>query len=137
MLNGEARRRAWPHTIMEDRNYLGQESSRETLPPVLYSCPEKAVLELLSTVPFFVSCEHADQLMQGLHNLSPRKLNALLKVCQSVKAKRLFLWLAERSNHPWHKYLTSDEYDLGVGKRQIVAGGRLEPTWKITIPREM
>lgn len=137
MFEWHGTRRVWPHTIMKDRSYLRQEAWREALPPVLYSCPEKAVLELLSTVPLFVSCEHADQLMQGLHNLSPRKLNALLKVCQSVKAKRLFLWLAERSNHPWHKYLTPDEYELGVGKRQIVAGGRLEPTWQITIPREM
>ena len=130
-------RRVWPQAVVEDPNYLRQEVWREALPPVLYSCPEKAVLELLSAVPNVVSCEHADQLMQGLHNLSPSKLNALLKVCLSIKVKRLFLWLADRNDHPWRKYLTPDEYELGVGKRQIVAGGRLEPAWQITVPREM
>ncbi|MDY6929994.1 MAG: type IV toxin-antitoxin system AbiEi family antitoxin domain-containing protein [Pseudomonadota bacterium] len=130
-------RRVWPQQLMKEQKYLRQATWRDSRPPFTYSCPEKAILELLSTVPDTVSCEYADQLMQGLHNLSPRKLNALLKVCLSIKAKRLFLWLAERNDHSWRKYLMPDEYELGAGKRQIVVGGRLEPTWQITIPREM
>jgi hypothetical protein len=88
-------------------------------------------------VPNAISFEHADQLMQGLHNLSPRKLDGLLKNCRSIKVKRLFLWLAERNQHAWFKHLTPELYKLGTGKRLIAKGGRLEPTWQITVPKEM
>ena len=42
------------------------------------STPERAVLELLQDVPSGVSFEHAEQLMQGLATLSPRRLESLL-----------------------------------------------------------
>ncbi|MGR7919650.1 type IV toxin-antitoxin system AbiEi family antitoxin domain-containing protein [Zobellella denitrificans] len=84
-----------------------------------------------------ISFEHADQLMQGLHNLSPRKLDALLKACCSIKAKRLFLWLAGRHQHAWLKHLTPENYALGTGKRLLAKGGKLEPIWQITVPKEM
>jgi hypothetical protein len=95
------------------------------------------MLEVLMDVPSTVSFEHADALMQGLHNLSPRKVNALLTVCRSVKAKRLFLWLAERHEHAWFKHLRPDEYDLGSGKRVIAENGKLDAQWAITVPGEM
>lgn len=130
-------RRLWPDTVMQDNKYLRQDSWQESLPPLHYSCPEKAILELLVAVPRNISFEHADQLMQGLHNLSPRKLDVLLKVCCSIKAKRLFLWLADRHQHAWLKHLTPDQYELGTGKRLIAQSGRLDPAWHITVPKEM
>jgi hypothetical protein len=122
---------------MQDDKYLRQDIWQTSRPPLHYSCPEKAILELLAAVPNTISFEYADQLMQGLHNLSPRKLDALLKTCCSIKAKRLFLWLAERHQHAWLKHLTPDQYALGTGKRLLAKGGRLEPTWQITVPKEM
>jgi len=130
-------RRLWPETLMQDDKYLRQDIWLASRPPLHYSCPEKAIIELLAAVPNTISFEHADQLMQGLHNLSPRKLDALLKTCFSIKAKRLFLWLAERHQHAWLKHLTPDQYALGTGKRLLAKGGRLEPTWQITVPKEM
>ncbi len=130
-------RRLWSETLMQDNRYLRQDNWQASLPLLHYSCPEKAILELLAIVPNTISFEHADQLMQGLHNLSPRKLNALLKACSSIKAKRLFLWLAERHQHAWLKYLTPKQYVLGTGKRLIAKGGKLDPTWKITVPKDM
>lgn len=130
-------RRLWSETLMKDNQYLKQDSWQASLPPLQYACPEKAILELLATVPNTISFEHADQLMQGLYNLSPRKLNVLLKACSSIKAKRLFLWLAERHQHAWLKHLTPDQYELGTGKRLIAKGGKLEPTWQITVPKDM
>ena len=76
-------------------------SGEAELPPVYFSCPEKAILELLMDLPDRVTFEHADELMQGLVNLSPRKLDTLLKACKSVKAKRLFFWMAKRQAYPW------------------------------------
>ncbi len=129
--------RLWPENVMNNELYIRANTWQAQQPPLHYSCPEKAILEVLSDVPNAISFEHADQLMQGLHNLSPRKLDALLKTCRSIKVKRLFLWLAERNQHAWFKHLTPELYKLGTGKRLIATGGRLEPTWQITVPKEM
>lgn len=130
-------RRIWSQALMHDDKYLRNHHWQNSCPPIIYSCPEKAILELLSAVPGIISFEHADLLMQGLPNLSPRKLDDLLKSCLSIKAKRLFFWLAARHQHSWFKYLSADQYQLGTGKRLIAQGGKLEPTWLITVPKEM
>ncbi len=101
------------------------------------STPERAVLELLQDVPSGVSFEHAEQLMQGLSTLSPRRLESLLRATRSVKAKRLFFWLAERQNHAWIKKLDAGAFDLGSGKRVLVKGGKLDKKYRITVPEEM
>lgn len=129
-------RRLWPNALMQERKYLREDNWLAPLPPLLYSTPEKAMLEALIDVPTTMSFEHADQLMQGLSNLSPRKVDALLRASTSIKGKRLFLWLAQQHNHSWFKYLKPEEYDLGVGKREIARGGRLDKTWNITVPKE-
>lgn len=101
------------------------------------STPERALLEVLDDVPELVSFEHADQLMEGLFNLSPRRLDALLRQTRSVKVKRLFFWLAGRQQHAWLSKLKPDDYNLGSGKRVLVKGGKLDPTYQITVPKEM
>lgn len=99
------------------------------------STPEQAMLEVLMAMPQEVSFEHAEQLMQGLTQLSPRKLDALLKDCKSVKVKRLFFWLAERFNYPWFKKLDVHDYTLGSGKRMIAKNGRLDTQYNISVPK--
>lgn len=64
-------------------------------------------------------------LMEGLRNLSPRRLHTLLVACRSVKVKRLFLWFAERHEHPWLEKMDRKKIDLGHGKRMLVRGGKL------------
>lgn len=129
--------RIWPESLMYEIKYLREEHWNESLPSLRYSTPEKAILEVLTEVPKTISFEHADQLMQGLSTLSPRKMDELLRACSSIKAKRLFMWLAERHNHAWFKYLKPDKYDFGSGKRELARGGKLDNKWNITIPREM
>ncbi|CAX61042.1 type IV toxin-antitoxin system AbiEi family antitoxin domain-containing protein [Erwinia billingiae] len=129
--------RLWPSSVTENPKYFREDSWRESLPTLCYSGPEKAFLELLADVPKSISVEHADQLMQGLTTLSPRKLDLLLQASSSIKVKRLFLWLANRHQHAWLKYLDPERYELGTGKREIAKGGRLDKTWQITVPREM
>lgn len=131
-------RRLWPNPIMTtESTFLREHHWHEARPAVIFSCPEKAILEVLMDVPSSVSFEHANALMQGLHNLSPRKVNTLLNACRNVKAKRLFLWLAERHEHAWFRYLKPDVYDLGAGKRVIAENGKLNARWAITVPNEM
>jgi hypothetical protein len=105
--------------------------------PLVLSSPERAILELLDEVPNDETFHQADVLMEGLRNLSPRRLQTLLVECRSVKVKRLFLWFAERHNQPWLKGLNRDAIDLGTGKRMLVRGGKLDPTYNITVPENM
>jgi hypothetical protein len=130
-------RRLWPDAIMMNARLTREYSWQEGLPPIIYSCPEKAIMEVLAKVPAAVSFEHAGALTEGLSNLSPRKADVLLRACRSIKVKRLFLWLAERENHAWFRHLKSDDYDLGSGKRVIASNGRLNTRWMITVPKEM
>lgn len=105
--------------------------------PLIISSPERAILELLNEVPQRETFHQADVLMEGLRNLSPRRLHALLVACRSVKVKRLFLWFAERHNHAWLKSLNRNGIDLGQGKRMLVKGGKLDPKFNITVPESI
>jgi hypothetical protein len=105
--------------------------------PLIISSPERAILELLNEVPQRETFHQADVLMEGLRNLSPRRLHALLVACRSVKVKRLFLWFAERHQHAWLKKLNRKDIDLGQGKRMLVKGGKLDPKFNITVPESI
>jgi len=105
--------------------------------PLMMSSPERAILELLDEVPQRETFHQADVLMEGLSNLSPRRLYTLLAACSSVKVKRLFLWFAERHHHSWLKKLDRKEIYLGHGKRVLVQGGKLDPTFNITVPESI
>jgi len=105
--------------------------------PLMMSTPERAILELLNEVPQRETFHQADVLMEGLRNLSPRRLQTLLVACRSVKVKRLFLWFAERHQHAWLKKLGRKNINIGKGKRMLVRGGRLDPKLNITIPESI
>ncbi|MBK8973311.1 MAG: type IV toxin-antitoxin system AbiEi family antitoxin [Hahellaceae bacterium] len=134
---GHSTNRLWPESVLMDKALIKEHKWKAELPPVYFSCPEKAIVELLMDLPDGVSFEHADELMQGLVNLSPRKLDTLLKACKSVKAKRLFLWLAKRQAYPWFSKLSVKDYDLGSGKRVVAKGGKLDADYLITVPSHM
>ena len=104
---------------------------------LVLSTPERAILELLDEVPKRETFHQADVLMEGLRNLSPRRLQTLLGNCRSVKAKRLFLWFAERHSHAWLQKLDQSRIDLGKGKRMLVHGGKLDLKYNITVPENM
>ena len=105
--------------------------------PLTISMPERAVLELLDEVPRSETFHQADVLMEGLRNLSPRRLQPLLADCRSVKVKRLFFWFAERHNHAWLPKIDRSTVDLGKGKRMLVRGGKLDPKYNITVPEKL
>lgn len=134
---GHSTSRLWPDSLLEDKAFVKAHQWEAELPPVYFSCPEKAIVELLTDLPDAVTFEHANGLMQGLVNLSPRKLDTLLKACKSVKAKRLFFWLAKRQSYPWFSKLNVEDYDLGSGKRVVAKGGKLDTDYLITVPSTM
>jgi hypothetical protein len=105
--------------------------------PLLLSTPERAALELLDELPDHESFHQADMLMEGVRNFSPRRLQNLLQDCKSVKVKRLFFFFADRHDHPWLKRIERERIDLGKGKRMLVRGGKLDPTYQITVPEDL
>ncbi|HEY8586997.1 MAG TPA: type IV toxin-antitoxin system AbiEi family antitoxin domain-containing protein [Rhodanobacter sp.] len=105
--------------------------------PVVMAMPERAMLELCDEPPSAALVYEADALMQGLATLRPGLLGALLRECRSIKAKRLFLALAERHHHAWLSRVDLEGVNLGSGKRALVPGGRLHPTYQITLPADL
>ncbi len=101
------------------------------------SGPARAMLECLYLVPLkqdLVECFH---LMEGLNNLRAAVVQQLLENCESVKVKRLFLYLAQKVDHVWFRKLEVDKVDLGKGKRSIVKKGVYNPTYSITVSKEL
>lgn len=105
--------------------------------PMTLSTPERAFLELLDELPDRDTFHDADKLMEGLSNLSPRRLTHLLTECRSVKVKRLFFFFADRHQHAWAKHLRAADFDLGAGKRVLVRGGKLDRRYQITVPEDL
>ena len=101
------------------------------------SAPERAILEVLADVPRTETLHNARVLMDGLAHLRPALVAELLRDCKSVKAKRLFLALAERANHAWLRHLDKSGIDLGSGKRVLEKGGKLDATYLITLPEDL
>lgn len=97
----------------------------------------RAIMECLYLSPEKQSLTECYELMESLNYLSPKIVESLLEQCNSIKVKRLFLYLAEKAGHAWFKHLKLDNISLGTGKRSIVAGGIYIPKYQMTIPREL
>ena len=105
--------------------------------PIIISTRERAILELLDELPERETFHQADVLMESLVNISPSRMNRLLRECRSVKVRRLFLWFADRHGHAWAERLDREAVDLGSGKRMLIKGGRLDLKYQITVPRNL
>jgi hypothetical protein len=100
------------------------------------STRELAVLEFIETLDLSGSLETAENYTQSLLTLRPEVLQKVLEDCNSVKVKRVILYLAEKLNLPWFKKIKKEKIDLGVGKRVIVKGGELNKKYQITVDRD-
>ncbi len=123
--------------LFDEQPQLGLTEYRAGELSLHISTPERAILEVLYLVPQTQSIESAWLLMEGLVTLRPRLLQSLLMACNSIKVRRLFLYLAEQQGHPWFERLDLESIDLGVGNRSIVSGGRLDAKYKITVPAQL
>lgn len=102
---------------------------------IIISTVERAILEMLHLAPQNTSLEEVDLFMESLTTLRPSLLQLLLEKCNSIKVKRLFLFLAEKHNFPWLKKINMANINLGKGKRVIVRGGHLDQKYQITVPK--
>ncbi len=105
--------------------------------PLSYATPEFALLELAAEVKRSSDFEVMDKLFESATALRPQLLMKLLTTCRQIKAKRLFLWFAERHGFAWFDRLEVDLINLGSGKRVIEKGGALNNKYQITVPRHM
>ncbi|NCB00961.1 MAG: hypothetical protein EOM67_02200 [Spirochaetia bacterium] len=103
---------------------------------IKYSSPERAFLELMSSMHTSEDILHAKIMMEGAMNLRPDLLQNVLADCKSIKAKRLFMWLSKSVGHPWYRRIDASRIDFGSGKRQIVTDGVFDPEFNITVPKE-
>lgn len=101
------------------------------------SSPERAILEMLYLVPFKASFDEAFKIMETLITLRPSVIQNLLDACSSIKAKRLFLFMAEKHRLPWFKKLDLSKIYLGKGNREIVRNGVLDKKYLITVPKSL
>ena len=99
------------------------------------SSAERAILEFLYEVPQNESLEESKEIFEGLMTLQPDIVGKLLEQCSSVKAKRLFLVLAEMYSHPWVTEINMKTIDFGTGKRRLIPNGFLHPKYRITLPK--
>ncbi|MCO5946717.1 type IV toxin-antitoxin system AbiEi family antitoxin [Mucilaginibacter flavidus] len=97
----------------------------------------RALMECLYLAPEKMALMECYELMEGLNNLKPAQVQQLLEKCQSVKVKRLFLYLAEKANHNWTKFLNHEKINVGSGKRSIVKNGVYIDRYQITVPKEL
>jgi len=98
------------------------------------SSPERASLELCYLVPNTVTFAEAALILEGLTRMRPKLMQWLLENCQSYKAKRLLLYLAEHFKHQWALEIDLSRVDLGKGKRVIAGGGHYNAKYKISVP---
>ena len=99
------------------------------------SSPERAAMEMLYYVPLEQGFDEAERIMESLLTRRPALVQNLLETCNSVKIKRLFMYMAEKAGLPWVEKLDLGKVDFGKGDRTIVEGGRLDPNYRITVPR--
>lgn len=101
------------------------------------SSAARALMECLYLAPLNQDLIECFELMEGMNNLQPILVQQLLEQCTSVKVKRLFLYMAEKANHDWVRYLNMETIDQGRGKRSLVDNGVYVPKYQITVPKEL
>ena len=96
----------------------------------------RAIMECLYLAPKHQELIECYELMEGVNDLRPQTVQELLENCSSVKVKRLFLYLAEKFEHPWLEFFDYSKVDLGSGTRSLVKNGVYIDKYKITVPKE-
>lgn len=102
---------------------------------IAISSPELAAFELLFHIPQKQSFKEVIKIFDNLTTLRSDLVQELLENCNSIKVKRLFLYLAENSDHFWFKNINVKSVNLGKGKRVIDVNGKLDKKYNITVPK--
>lgn len=104
---------------------------------LLVSSPERSILECLNLPDSTTSLLDIYYIMEGLTTLRPKMVQALLESCTSRKVKRLFLYMAEKADHPWYKALELDRVSMGTSRLMASPTGKYISKYNMTIPKEL
>lgn len=127
--------RYFPTSVLPDE--LGFANHDDKYYTVRISAAERAMLECLHLAPEKLDLVECFQVMEGLANLRPKLVQELLEKCTSIKAKRLFLYMAEKANHQWLSLVDRDKLDLGTGDRSLAKGGFYVSKYHLVIPNTL
>jgi len=123
------------HTSTLFKNYeLGLTTVEISNEEIKISSRERAILELLEKVDDEHSFQEAVDFYEGLSSLRSKVVQELLEDCNSIKVKRIFLYLTQLLNMQLFQKLKISKLDLGKGKRSIVKNGHLDNHYLITVP---
>ena len=99
------------------------------------SKPEQAILEVCRHVPKLYTFENLRNYMESMISLNPTAMQTMLENAESIKEKRLFLYMASTLNHSWYQKLNLEKIYLGKGPRQIVEEGIYNSEFNILLPK--
>jgi len=97
---------------------------------------ERALIEMAALVPTKASMEELYEIIKLLPNINVDLIQKILVHCSSIKAKRVFLFLADKVSHKWFEKIKIEEIDLGKGVRQIVKNGIFYKDYMIVASKE-
>lgn len=121
-------------SLIRNEKYLTEHEGTEGF-KVIISSRELAIMELIESFDLSNSLETIENYIESLTTLRSYVLQELLEECQSVKVKRVFLYVSEKLNLPYFKKLDLSKINLGSGKRVIVEGGSFDKKYNITVDR--
>ncbi len=116
---------------------LGLIDHEEKTFAIRISSAERAMLECLYLAPDGLDLTECAQVMEGLVNLRPKLVQELLVACRSIKAKRLFVYLAEKAGHQWLSLIDRSKLDLGKGDRSLAKGGVYVAKYHLVLPQSL
>ncbi|MGN0236692.1 MAG: type IV toxin-antitoxin system AbiEi family antitoxin domain-containing protein [Lepagella sp.] len=104
---------------------------------LMVATPERAIMECILLSPTHYNLTDVYYLMEMLSSLRSRLVQQLLENCTSIKVKRMFLYMAEKSQHRWFGKLDLSSVSLGSGTRSYSKGGVKNAKYNIVIPKEL
>ena len=99
------------------------------------SSRERSMMEMIDNLDLSDSFDMLEEYFEELVNMRSSLVQELLELCNSVKVKRVFLYMLNYLNLPASKKIKMKKIRLGSGKRVIVKNGKFDKTFNITIPR--
>lgn len=116
---------------------LGVETMNVEQHELLVSSPERAILECLHLPDSSSLLLDIYYIMESLTTLRPKFVQTLLESCSSQKAKRLFLYMAEKANLPWYKALSHSDVNIGTSRLMVTPTGKYIKKYNMTISKEL
>ena len=99
------------------------------------SSRERSIMEMIDNLDLNDSFDLLEEYFEELVNMRSSLIQELLESCNSVKVKRVFLYMLNYLELPVSKKIKMKKIKLGSGKRVIVKSGKFDKIFNITVPK--